>query len=90
MITIERYRGRRFWAVYEDGALLCVTVYKKGALAVVGRLESETLRAATSCTSNALRIAPKSGIDFHINRGACRQRKSCMRRVLGPGLFEDN
>jgi hypothetical protein len=34
---IERY-GRRFWAVYEDGKLLCVTVYKKGAVAVVRRI----------------------------------------------------
>ena len=29
----------RFWAVYEDGQLLCVTVYKKGALAVMRRLQ---------------------------------------------------
>ena len=34
---IERY-GRRFWAVYEDSKLLCVAVYKKGALAVVRRI----------------------------------------------------
>lgn len=40
MITIERYRGKRFWAVYEDGALLCLTVYKKGANAVKKRLEA--------------------------------------------------
>jgi hypothetical protein len=40
MITIERYRGKRFWAVYEDGALLCLTVYKKGAKAVKERLEA--------------------------------------------------
>ena len=37
MITVERYR--RFWAVYESGQLLCVTVYKKGATAVKDRLE---------------------------------------------------
>jgi hypothetical protein len=40
MITIERYRGKRFWAVYEDGALLCLTVYKKGAKAVKQRIEA--------------------------------------------------
>lgn len=40
MITIERYRGKRFWAVYEDGALLCITVYKKGAVAVVDRVRA--------------------------------------------------
>ena len=39
MLTVERYRKTRFWAVYEFGELLCVTVYKKGALAVKKRLE---------------------------------------------------
>lgn len=41
MIRIERY-GRRFWAVYEKGRLLCVTVYKKGANAVKARLEQRS------------------------------------------------
>jgi hypothetical protein len=36
-LEIERY-GRRYWAVYEDGLLLCVTVYKKGARAVIARI----------------------------------------------------
>jgi hypothetical protein len=36
-LRLARY-GRRFWAVYEDDALLCVTVYKKGARAVIERL----------------------------------------------------
>lgn len=39
MLTVERYRKTRFWAVYECGELLCVTVYKKGANAVKERLE---------------------------------------------------
>jgi hypothetical protein len=30
---VERYGGR-YWAVYLNGELLAVTVYKKGALAV--------------------------------------------------------
>jgi len=34
---IERY-GRRHWAIYEDGLLLCVTVYRKGARAVIARI----------------------------------------------------
>jgi len=37
-LTIERY-GTRFWALYEFGVLLCVTVYKKGAAAVKQRIE---------------------------------------------------
>ena len=34
MIEITKYDGSRFWAVYLDGELLAVTVYKKGAMAV--------------------------------------------------------
>jgi hypothetical protein len=37
MFRYERYK-RRFWAVYEDDALLCVTVYLKGALSVIERV----------------------------------------------------
>jgi hypothetical protein len=39
MLRIERYRDSRFWALYEAGELLCVTVYKKGAEAVKTRIE---------------------------------------------------
>ena len=38
MLTYSRYKFTRFWAVYDDGKLLCVTVYLKGAMAVVERL----------------------------------------------------
>ncbi len=34
--TLERYG--RFWAVKENSKLLCLTVYKKGARAVIDRL----------------------------------------------------
>ena len=43
MITVKRYRKTRFWAVYEDGELVCVTVYKKGANAVKARLDGPQL-----------------------------------------------
>lgn len=36
--TILRYG--RFWAVYEDEELLCVTVYRKGAQAVIDRIRN--------------------------------------------------
>jgi hypothetical protein len=36
-LRLVRY-GRKFWAVYENDALLCVTVYKKGARAVIDRI----------------------------------------------------
>ena len=39
MLCVTRYPHSRFWAVYEDGQLLCVTVDKKGALAVMRRLQ---------------------------------------------------
>lgn len=36
-MKIEKY-GNRFWAVYDGDVLVCVTVYKKGALEVLRRL----------------------------------------------------
>lgn len=54
---IERY-GRRFWAVYEDGKLLCVALYKKGAVAVVRRIagaEAAELAVATRLPFGAFR-----------------------------------
>jgi hypothetical protein len=38
MLTYSRYKRSRFWAVYDGDTLLCVTVYLKGALAVVERI----------------------------------------------------
>ena len=34
MIEVARYRRSRHWAVYVDGQLLVVAVYRKGAQAV--------------------------------------------------------
>jgi hypothetical protein len=36
LLRYERYG--RYWAVYEDDALLCVTVYLKGAISVIERV----------------------------------------------------
>ena len=38
MTEVRRYK-RRHWAVYVQGELLAVTVYRKGALAVKRRLD---------------------------------------------------
>ncbi len=38
MLTYARYKFTRFWAVYDGGTLLCLTVYLKGALAVIERI----------------------------------------------------
>jgi YD repeat-containing protein len=41
-MKIERYKGGRFWAVYDaNGQLVCVTVYKRGAAEVVKRLTAK-------------------------------------------------
>jgi hypothetical protein len=39
-MRVERYGKTRYWAVYaSDGALVCITVYHKGAAEVVRRLQ---------------------------------------------------
>ena len=38
MFTYSHYERSRFWAVYEDGKLLCVTVYMIGAMSVIERI----------------------------------------------------
>ena len=38
MIEVRKYRHTRFWAVYVDGELLAVMVYRKGARAVADML----------------------------------------------------
>ena len=38
MIEIRKYRHTRFWAVYVDGKLLAVVVYRKGARAIADML----------------------------------------------------
>ncbi len=47
MFTIERYKLTHFWALYEGGELVCVTVYKKGAIAVRNRLVALSSRRRT-------------------------------------------
>lgn len=40
-ITVSRHKHTRFWAVRSaDGELICVCVYKRGALEVARRLEA--------------------------------------------------
>ena len=38
MIEVKKYRQSRFWAVYVDGELLAVVVYRKGARAIAEHL----------------------------------------------------
>ena len=38
--TPSRYRNTRYWALWEGGQLLAVTVYKKGAVTLMRRLQA--------------------------------------------------
>jgi len=40
-VRVEKYKGTRYWAVWINGELLAVTVYKKGAVAVKETLSQE-------------------------------------------------
>ena len=37
-VSIQRWKSSRFWAVFVDGELLALAVYKKGAMAIRERL----------------------------------------------------
>jgi hypothetical protein len=39
-ISVNRYGETRYWAVWINGELLAVTVYKKGAVAIRDKLSS--------------------------------------------------
>ena len=47
MIEVMKYRQTRFWAVYVDGELLAVVVYRKGAQAIADHLAQVTQRRET-------------------------------------------
>jgi len=51
MIHISHYNRTRYWAVYLDGELLAVTVYKKGAVAVAQALARHGYRLESWKTS---------------------------------------
>jgi hypothetical protein len=40
-MVVKKYKKSRFWAIYsQDGELIAVTVYKKGAEAIVALLQA--------------------------------------------------
>ena len=49
-LVIERY-GNRYFALYEGETLICVTVYRKGAMEVKRRLEAtqNLIQKQTEC-----------------------------------------
>jgi hypothetical protein len=50
MLTITRYRHGRFWALYDGHDLVVVTVYKRGALEVLRRLQAQAPGPETPTT----------------------------------------
>lgn len=48
-VSVSRYKGGRYWAVWLNGELLAVTVYKKGAATI-----RETILGLKESTSNSL------------------------------------
>lgn len=64
MLTIERYKGTRFWAVFRDGELLAVTVYKRGAQAIVRALEANV----NECLHSAALLHHEVGLFFSCHR----------------------
>ena len=51
---MERY-GSRFWAIYDGDALVCVTVYKRGAVEVIRRLGADRDPVDPKCKDICLR-----------------------------------
>ncbi len=57
-MRIERYKGSRFWALYDEaGTLVVVTVYKRGAAEVQRRLTGSQ-EEGTQDSSRAVRTDP--------------------------------
>jgi len=43
-MRIKRYGNTRYWALYDvDGSLICLCVYKRGAMEVLRRLQSKEM-----------------------------------------------
>lgn len=85
MFTVERYRKTRFWAVYESGELVCVTVYKKGANAVKQRLERQdgrsTGRSDTGRGGELTLTSRNAHLSAQMSIAVCRlHRKSLSKR----------
>ena len=55
LVTVEKYSSRS-WAVYVGGELLCVTVYKKGAMAVKSCILELQCKAEGSDQLSMLRV----------------------------------
>jgi len=63
-LRMERYGTTRHWAVYDDQELVVVTLYKRGALEVLRRLQAQAPGDAAAVPAAAARPTarqPESG-----------------------------
>jgi len=58
MITYNKYKKTRHWAIYLHGELICLTVYKKGAERVQEILKGNYLCVAEKPQENYLPEKP--------------------------------
>ena len=80
MIEIRKYRHTRHWAVYVDGELLAVVVYRKGAVAIADMLMR--MRARKEAGDAARRIA-----NCELRIANCELRiADCGLRIADCGL----
>ena len=69
MLTYSRYKFTRFWAVYDEGTLLCITVYLKGALAVIERITGMKPERPKRKKAEKKKPIPPKPIQSRHNRG---------------------
>jgi hypothetical protein len=46
MLRVERYKKTRYWAIWDGQELVALTVYQRGALEVLRRLQERATEAA--------------------------------------------
>jgi len=56
-LRIERYKHTRHWALYDDAALVAVTVYRRGAEEVQRRLAAQPPTATEAAAQAAVQAA---------------------------------
>jgi len=70
-ITVTKHGRTRFWAVHDgDGELICVCVYKRGAIEVARRLSIEV--ASSDCYLRESPSEPARGPVRALSGAACQ------------------
>lgn len=49
MLKLEKH-GERYWAIYDGHDLICITVYRKGAVEVINRLSTKSFKEKQETT----------------------------------------